>query len=104
MTIKNLTPHIITVIKENGETLKFEPTGIVPRVSVNIKPTGNDLLFNQTFGKVVDLPNEEEDTIYIVSAMILNACPERKDLYAPMTSKAIRNEEGQIIGVRGLVR
>lgn len=104
MKIKNLTPHVITVIKENGETLKFEPTGIVPRVSTEIKPTDNDLLFNQTFGEVVNLPNEEDGTIYIVSSMVLSACPNRKDLYAPMTSNAIRDEEGRIIGVSGLVR
>ena len=104
MTIKNLTSKTITIIKENGETLKFEPMGIVPRVIMEIKSTDNDLLFHQTFSKVINLPEEKEDTIYIVSSIVLSACPDRKDLYAPMNSKSIKDIKGKVIGVRGLVR
>jgi len=103
MNIVNLTPHNINIIQE-GQTTTYEPSGCIPRVSVNVEATDNPLLYTQIYGEVTGLPEPQTDTIYIVSTLVLNACPNRTDLYAPLTAQAIRNEQGQIIGVPGLVR
>ena len=67
-----------------------------------------DELFNiaeQSFGNVVGLPPEEDDTLFIVSSIVLSACgEERRDVVAPRTSAAIRDEKGRIISVPGFVK
>lgn len=98
MNIINLTPHAINIISGNTTTT-IDPSGTVARVA-----TDNPLLFNQQYGDVQDLPAPQDDTIYIVSALVLARVPNRTDVYAPLTAQAIRNDTGQIIGVPGLVR
>ena len=102
MNIINLTPHAINIVGDTTTTI--EPSGTVARVSTQIVETENPLLFTQRYGDVRDLPEPQKDTIYIVSALVLARVPERTDVYAPLTAKAVRNEEGQIVGVPGLVR
>lgn len=46
--------------------------------------------------EVVNLPEPKPDTYYIVSKMLAQACPERKDLIFPGT--LVRNESGHIVG------
>lgn len=95
MNIINLTPHAINII--NGDTTtKIDPSGTVA--------TDNPMLYTQQYGDVQDLPAPQDNTIYIVSALVLARVPDRTDVYAPLTAQAIRNDAGQIIGVPGLVR
>ena len=103
MNIINLTPHAINII--NGDTAtKIDPSGTVARVSVQVVATDNPMLYTQQYGDVQDLPAPQDNTIYIVSALVLARVPNRTDIYAPLTAQAIRNDTGQIIGVPGLVR
>jgi len=103
MNIINLTPHAINII--NGDTTTtIVPSGTVARVSVQVVPTDNPMLYTQQYGDVQDLPTPQDNTIYIVSALVLARVPHRTDVYAPLTAQAIRNDAGQIIGVPGLVR
>ena len=103
MNIINLTPHTINII--NGETTtKIDPSGTIARVSVQVVATDNPMLYTQQYGDVQDLPAPQDDTIYIVSALVLARVPDRTDVYAPLTAQAVRNDAGQIIGVPGLVR
>ena len=51
--------------------------------------------------KVENLPEEENGLWYIVSLQVLQHCKDRDDLIAPDTSRAVRDEDGNIIGVRG---
>lgn len=103
--IINLTPHDITIT--NGPT--FPPSGTVARVSVqqvNVGDINGIPVKAQTFGDIVDLPEPQADTVFIVSAMVLNAAKEagRNDCVAPDTSNAVRDSEGRIISVPGFVR
>lgn len=105
MKIINLTPHAIVIT--DGPT--FEPSGTVARVSVQQVDAGdiNGIpVKTQTFGDIVDLPPPQDDTVFIVSAMVLNAAKEagRNDCVAPDTSNAVRNEDGHIVSVPGFVR
>lgn len=44
-------------------------------------------------------------TIYVVSALVASRCAGRPDVYSPDTGPtAIRDDEGRIVAVRGLVR
>lgn len=103
MNIINLTPHAINII-DGDTTTTIDPSGTVARVSVKVVATNNPILYKQQYGDVQDLPAPQDDTIYIVSALVLARVPHRTDVYAPLTAQAIRNDAGQIIGVPGLVR
>lgn len=46
--------------------------------------------------EVVNLPDQKPGTYYIVSKMLAQACPERKDLIFPGT--LVRNESGDVVG------
>ena len=133
--LKNLTPHAITVRPEmlswacrcgvlsgNVEhcddcgaarpvvAQTFQPSGIVPRVAVSAAPCGDCdglPLVTTRFGTVEGLPDAEEGTWLVVSAIVLGALAgTRPDCVAPDTSpaSAIRNDAGQIIAVRRLTR
>lgn len=52
------------------------------------------------FGAVEDLPPVVEGTIYVVSRMVITACPDRRDFVSP--GPLLRNEAGQPIGAIGL--
>jgi hypothetical protein len=103
-TLVNLTPHSIIFVDDAGNTvLTVEPSGQVARCSVTREKIGdiNGIPVNKSrFGKVENLPEPQEGTIYIVSALTAQAVPERKDVY--ITDDAVRDEQGRIIGCRAL--
>lgn len=101
MKFINLTPHAIVL---NDGTI-FEPAGTVARVSASFTGFDTDGVCRQVFGDVENLPEPQECTLYIVSAMVL-AASGRADLIAPATGHplAVRNEKGQIVSVPGFVR
>lgn len=105
MKIINLTPHDIVIT--NGPT--FQPSGTVARVSINQVDAGdvNGIpVKTQTYGDIVGLPEPQKDTIFIVSALVLNAAKAagRDDVVAPDTSNAVRNDAGHIVSVPGFVK
>ena len=105
----NLTPHPI-IIYRGEEKIEIPPSGTIARVEVKQEKVGEldgIPVHKSTFGDVEGLPEPKENTIYIVSTVVLQALKakgiERKDLVAPDTtpSGAVRDEEGRIVGVRG---
>ncbi len=103
----NLTPHAIVIATANGD-ITIEPSGTVARVDSNdvvigkCSVTGVDII-ERAFGEVYGLPNDD-DTICIVSALVLSAT-KRKNTFAPDTgATAIRNEKGHIVKVTRLVK
>lgn len=104
MRFVNLTPHSINEVLSGRE---FYPSGDVARVSVNQtellhphtgEPTG---LFCQEFGDVENLPEPQEGTALIVSALVRTAVPERKDLVSP--GSLIRDDQGRPVGCQGFI-
>lgn len=114
--ILNLTPHPVQLLdgsnceydpktrsyKVEGDvvvTKTFAPEGVIPRCSQKEQLIDNidgiDI-FRMEFGEVENLPQEQEDTYYIVSALVAQACPERKDLLIP--AHMVRDENGRILG------
>ena len=104
--IINLTPHSITFVDDAGNTvLTVEPSGQVARCSVTREKVGTiaGIPVNKPrFGKVENLPEPQEGTIYIVSSLTAQAVPEREDVF--ITDDAVRDEQGRIIGCRALAQ
>lgn len=105
MNIVNCTPHSINIHFEDGDVLSIEPSGIVPRCSVKSEMSGsiNGIpVFSEVFGDVENIPEERENTILIVSRIVVAALPSRTDLVFP--TQIVRNDKGQIVGCRGFGR
>lgn len=131
MKIKNLTPHAIcifttsqcveqkkgnytTLVLKEGEkpVLTIEPEKEIARVSSKTIYTDpvefNGVSIPQAkvvFGEVEGLPvNLEEDTLYIVSSITVNAFKanghDTKQLR--LVADTVRNEQGQIVGALSL--
>jgi len=107
--LKNLTPHEVKIFKLNGTTpdldVVIEAGGAVARVSceyikVDKKVNGIDL-YRPVFGEVTGLPEYSDGVYLLVSAMVREALPLRKDLVSP--GQLLRDDDGNVIGCLGLV-
>lgn len=101
--IKNLTPHPITIVVSDDISYIVAPCGIVARCTSETKVIGNinGIPKTQTvYGEVIGLPEPKENTIYIVSAIVAKACPNRDDLVIP--NETIRDANGIVIGCKSL--
>ncbi len=119
MEIVNLTPHALN-FPEQGIEIKPEPTPA--RVSVKIE---EDLslgalyvtdeidipVTKNTYGEVENLPSAkcriewDKDNfthIYIVSMMVCEALPDRRDLF--VVNELIRDDKGIIVGAKSIAR
>ena len=109
MNIVNLTPHALNFMPEgpDGPTVTIPPSGQVARCAVDrvqvdtVAVDGITVPVNQTqFGAVTGLPDPQPDTIYIVSAVVAQAVPDRPDVF--IVDDAVRDDQGRIIGARAL--
>ena len=108
----NKTPHQVTLILEDGGKIVLDPVMPIPRVSSHNVVTANYVITDENgdehiitreapvFGEVVDLPEEQEGVLYVVSMLVAARAANRKDLVSP--GRQIRNEAGQVIGCLGL--
>ena len=104
MKIVNLTPHdVVFVNEEDGKSETFKASGNVARVEqflFNI-PGSKYNLKSMVKGYVVDLPDEDKNTVYIVSTMVREELKDREDLWSP--TSFIRDEEGNIVGCTAFI-
>lgn len=101
--IINLTPHPINIILDNdSDPIVIAPSGIVPRVASTATTVAPGFV-TTIMGDVTGLPDKKDGVLLIVGAMVRTALPDRDDLIGPDTSPtgAVRNDAGQIVGVRG---
>ena len=118
MKIVNLTPHPIT-ITVNNKTIKYPPTEqplrlkeeteLIDYIEEEIISLGayDDPYESPSIVKiplyrkrfiVENLPPRRPDTLYIVSSVIAQLCPDRDDFIVP--NNLIRDNEGKVIGAR----
>jgi len=106
MNIINLTNHEINIYNQRKDlVMSVSASGLEARIItkyhlINIVdriPLFKLIVTEEPIG----LPDEKEDTIFIVSG-IFRAFYDRKDLYQP--GEIIRNNNGQPIGCIGLSR
>lgn len=99
MKIINLTPHEINLHQENGNVVTIKPSGNAARIAVKREVVDTILgcpVTRSVFGEVEGLPEEKEGVILLVSALVRNAFPERKDLFSP--GNLVRDKNGAVIG------
>jgi len=101
----NMTPHPLNIHLETGEVVTLQPEGVTPRLGVEREELGhvNGIpVVRSTMGAPQGLPEQRRDTVIIVSALVAEhpALANRIDLACP--GEAIRNENGQVVGCRGL--
>lgn len=100
----NVTPHAITL--NNG--VVFPTSGTVARVSNSFSEPDDDNVMSISYGNIEGLPEPADNTLYIVSALVLSAAKEkgRTDCVAPATGHpdCVRSEKGFILSVPGFVR
>jgi hypothetical protein len=104
MKLVNLTPHTINIVGGEGGSVAIPPSGKVARCATKTVPVGTAegiALSRISYGEVVDLPDPEEGTLFVVSALARAAKPDRTDVASP--GDLVRDESGQPIGCRGLV-
>lgn len=101
MNFVNLTPH--PIVLNDGRV--FEPSGTVARVTSEHTPFNEDGVCSVKFGEIINLPEPQPETLYIVSGMVASAT-NRSDVVSPATGhpETKRNEKGQIASVPGFVR
>lgn len=109
MRIVNLTPHTINLMPAGptGPVVTVPPSGQVARCATSrvqvdaVTAEGVTIPVNRTqFGEVTGLPEPQPNTIYIVSALVAQAVPERQDVF--IVDDAVRDEQGRIVGARAL--
>lgn len=101
MKLVNLTPHAINVVGDGAVTIP--PSGAVARVTSTtseVRRVNGIPCLAVSYGEVQGLPEAEEDTLYVVSALVRAAVPHRTDVASP--GELVRDAEGKPLGCRGL--
>ena len=113
INIVNLTPHPVSVFSAiSSKIITFPKSDLpIPRLQ---ESRGNKVVVrafvgdgeidafeisNTIKGEVIDLPERVLGTFYIVSGLVLDAVPDRKDLISP--DSLVRDDNGVIIGCKG---
>lgn len=104
----NLTPHPLNLITDSGSVVTIPVSGELARVSQtrtlvgHIEIDGHPFPVHQSeFGDVTGLPDPVDGVVYVVSAIVANAVKGERD-DCRIVDDAVRDEDGRIIGVRGL--
>lgn len=101
----NLTPHDVNFVDNDGNIVRtVKPSGVVARLSVETIVIGEIdgiQVTESVFSDIENLPEEAEDTIYIVSSLVAEKA-KRPDVYVPNGS--VRDSNGRIIGCKSLGR
>jgi len=111
--IKNMTPHGVNLVREDGKVIATFPSEGVVRLSQTTERVSTlsvdtaegevEIPLTKTgFGGVEQLPPEEPGIIYIVSSLVCQAAPHRGDFFIP--DQTVRDDKGRIIGCRSLSR
>lgn len=103
--IKNMTPHELAFIKEDGSILRLPPEKTPARVTVDTVIVG-DIdgipVTRSAFGEIENLPEKEEGTILIVSSIVAQRARDRDDVFVP--NQSVRDDSGKIVGCRSLAK
>jgi hypothetical protein len=103
MTIKNFTPHPISICNNAGEVTRvIQPEGLVRLKAVTV-PAGeiDGVSITRTeFGQPEGLPEFQEGVFIVVSQLVKTALPSRFDLLVP--AEVVRDEKGNIVGCKSL--
>ena len=107
MKIVNLTPHALNFLDAENRVVLTVPSSGVARAAQRresigtIDADGVTLSVTRSkFGAVEGLPAEQDGVIYVVLALTAQAVSKREGVF--IVDDSVRDENGRIIGVRGL--
>lgn len=105
MNFVNLTRHPIVLQQVDGSLKTLPPSGTVARVEMEPVDVGivrnlHVPLVEYEYGDVVRLPEPKADTVYVVSRVVAEFVPDRRDLVFPAYQE--RGEGGRVTSVRAL--
>ena len=104
VTLLNATPHDLNIVQSDGSVLTLKASGICPRRESNEivdQAIGLSEVTRQTLGQIEGLPGTAPGLYYIVSRLVASAS-DRDDLLVP--GSLIRDDQGKVIGCKGLSR
>lgn len=111
MKLVNLTQHVVNIVDPLGlKNMDIPPSGVEARVALTQKhigyanPEGSQVpisLFTVEKGAVEGLPDPEEGVIYIVSALVREGVPDRKDVASP--GEQVRDKDKKPCGCKSLI-
>ena len=106
VTLINTTPHDITIHGMNDQVLVVPRSDFTVRLEESREEVGTLVVdgvrvpvYRHTYG-AANLPERRPGVIYIVSAMVAEAYPDREDFLVP--GRAVRDQEGKVVGCQGL--
>lgn len=109
MKYVNLTPHSINITTVNGGIMEIPSSGLIRAkqelVSSEIIDDIEFAIYN--YSEPIGVPEVlEDDTIYIVSKLALDACREHgiDTTNFVIPGEVIRDEDGRVIGCKSLSR
>ncbi|MEM4206359.1 MAG: hypothetical protein QXQ43_03670 [Nitrososphaerota archaeon] len=106
----NLTPHPIVLRGEDGVEIVLEPSGVIARLETTYEPQPRGFVNNIPIlvrkpGQLIfegGIPEGSDDTIFIVSSMVLEAM-KAAGYTAASPDGFIRDDGGRIIAATKLV-
>lgn len=109
MRLINLTPHPLTIWSGEAIVINQRPDGPMARCAETrtaadaVTVDGHELPVSVVgFGEVTGLPAPQDGVLYVVSRATAEAVPDRADVVYP--DGQVRDEQGRIVGCRGLAR
>ena len=99
--ILNFTPHALNVVGLDGSVTTFPSVGVarVATSTVSVTPINGFGVVATAFADVAGLPDPVSGTYFVVSRLVLSACPGRTDLLCP--GELIRDVDGNVVGCKG---
>jgi len=99
--IINKTPHAVYILDPvDGSIIRVFPksNGMirVNEIVEDVAPIDGIAISSTSWGETNDVPEYLEGTYYIVSQLVKNALPQRKDLLVP--KGVVRDDKGNVIG------
>lgn len=99
--IINKTPHQVYILdKEDHSIVKVFPKSKgmirVKEIVKNLEDIEGISITSTSWSKTIDVPDYKQGIYYIVSQLVKNAMPNRKDFLVP--KGAVRDSEGNVIG------
>lgn len=104
-TIKNLTPHTVSIVAEDGTVKVAFPSEGIARAKQTTEVVGNlngVELVSMKFGEPEDLPEYTGGIYYVVSIITANAAKAvgRRVDDLLITADPVRDADGRIIGCK----
>ena len=99
--ILNFTPHALNVVGLDGSVTTFPSVGVarVATSTVSVNPINGFGVVATAFADVTGLPSPQDGVYFVVSRLVLSACPDRTDLLCP--GELIRDVDGNVVGCKG---